>query len=116
MITHIKITAIPRLALMFVQANIRNKVNASDLASLMPQGDSGEGASLMPKVLEVQTRVTNLEGIHSFIVRRMFLSLSIELLAQVQTLPSTEDVQDQMSALRSTVDTQTEELSTVRIP
>ncbi len=46
------------------QANIRNKVNASDLTSLMPQGDSGETASLLPKVLEVQSRVATLEGTH----------------------------------------------------
>ena len=33
---------------------------------------------------------------------------------QIERLPSAEDVQEQMSALRSTIDTQTDELTTVR--
>lgn len=42
------------------------KVNADDLASLMPQGGGGvgsdEASSLMSKLLEIQNRLSQLEG------------------------------------------------------
>lgn len=46
-----------------LQNSLRNKVDASDIASLMPSGGSGESASLMPKVLELQTKINALEGV-----------------------------------------------------
>lgn len=49
---------------MYVQTNLRNKVNASDIASLMPSGTGGDDASaVMPKLLELQTKLNGLEGI-----------------------------------------------------
>ena len=39
------------------------KVNASDLASLMPTSSDGEGtANLMAKLLEMQNKLIHLEG------------------------------------------------------
>lgn len=47
-----------------LQTSIRNKVNASDIASLMPTSsdNSDEAASLLPKILELQTKIGGLEG------------------------------------------------------
>ena len=45
-----------------MQASLAGKVNASDLASLMPQGGGDEGASLMPKLIEIQSKMAQLEG------------------------------------------------------
>ena len=45
------------------QASLAGKVNASDLASLMPQGGGAEeGAALMPKLVEIQNKMAQLEG------------------------------------------------------
>ena len=38
------------------------KVNASDLTSLMSSSDGDEGASLLPKLLELQTKFNQFEG------------------------------------------------------
>ncbi len=38
------------------------KVNASDLSSLISTGDSDEGASLLPKLIELQTKFNQFEG------------------------------------------------------
>ena len=37
-------------------------MNASDLASLVPQGGSDEGASLLPKLIELQNKLEQTEG------------------------------------------------------
>lgn len=37
------------------------KLNISDMASLMPQ-DTGEAASLLPKLVELQNKVAQIEG------------------------------------------------------
>ena len=49
----------------YLQDSLANKVNADDLASLMPQGGSGsdDTASLMSKLLEIQNRLSQLESI-----------------------------------------------------
>jgi hypothetical protein len=46
-----------------LQENLNDKVNASDIASLMPSTEGDEGASLMPKLLELQTKINGLEGV-----------------------------------------------------
>ena len=40
-------------------------MNTADLASLMPKGDSGEAASLLPKIVELQSKLQQIEGIPS---------------------------------------------------
>ena len=39
-----------------------SKLNAADLESLLPTGDSGEAASLLPKVMQLQSKVEQIEG------------------------------------------------------
>lgn len=48
-------------------------MSASDIASLMPSGGSDEGISLMPKMLELQTKMNGLEGIILFLITCGFL-------------------------------------------
>ena len=44
-----------------------DKVSASDIASLMPtSSDSDEAASLMPKLLALQTKLHGMEGIQMY--------------------------------------------------
>lgn len=93
----------------FQQTSLRDKVNASDITALMPSGDSGEASSLMPKVLELQTKMNGLEGMACGI-RKLLSKYFIE---QMGAVP--QDVQDQLAALRSTVDTQSQDLSSVSI-
>ena len=45
-----------------MQSSLSQKVNASDLASLVPQGGSDEGASLLPKLIELQNKLAQTEG------------------------------------------------------
>ena len=45
-----------------LQTALSEKVNVSDLSSLMPSTDGSEGASFMPKLLEIQNKITQLEG------------------------------------------------------
>ena len=45
-----------------MQSSLAQKVNTSDLASLMPQSGSDEGASLMPKLIELQNKLAQIEG------------------------------------------------------
>lgn len=47
----------------FLQSSLAQKVNASDLASLVPQGGSDEGASFMPKLIELQNKLAQTEGV-----------------------------------------------------
>lgn len=52
-----------------LQISLQGKVNAADIASLMPtSGDSGEAGSLMPKILELQTKINSLEGTHDSVL------------------------------------------------
>ena len=39
------------------------KLNISDMASLMPKGDSEEMAALLPRLMELQNRLDNIEGL-----------------------------------------------------
>lgn len=53
-----------------LQTSLRNKVNASDITSLIPTstGDSGEASSLLPKMIELQTKINGLEGVYDFLI------------------------------------------------
>lgn len=47
-----------------LQDSLGSKVNVDDLASLMPQGTgSDDAASFMSKLLEIQNRLAQLEGV-----------------------------------------------------
>ncbi len=45
-----------------LQSTLSEKVSAADIASLMPSSDGDEAGSLMPKLLELQTKINQLEG------------------------------------------------------
>ena len=45
-----------------IQADLALKVNVSDLTSLMPQSGSSEDASLMPMLVDIQSKMRQLEG------------------------------------------------------
>lgn len=93
------------------QACLRDKVDASDVASLMStSGDSDEAASLMPKLLEIQTKLHSLEG--KAFACHDGKQLTKNITAQIGAVP--QDVQDQISTLRKSIDTQTEQMSTVK--
>lgn len=44
-----------------LETALSEKVNVSDLSSLMPSTDGSEGANFMPKLLEIQNKITQLE-------------------------------------------------------
>jgi chromosome segregation ATPase len=68
------------------------KLNISDMASLMPKGDSGEAASLMQKLMELQSKVEQMEG-------------------QLGALPP--DVLDQIAAMQKAIDKLTADLASL---
>ena len=47
----------------------RTKLNVADMASLMPKGDSEEMAALLPRLMELQSRVDNIEGLLDIYLR-----------------------------------------------
>ena len=42
------------------------KLNIADMASLMPTGDSEEMAALLPRLMELQSRLDQVEGLAHF--------------------------------------------------
>ena len=53
----------PPLSPLPLQSTLSEKVSAADIASLMPSSDGDEAGSLMPKLIELQTKINQLEGI-----------------------------------------------------
>lgn len=70
------------------------KLNIADMASLMPKGDSEEMAALLPRLMELQNRVDQIEG---------------EVGKQV--IPP--DLLDQISAMQKAIDKLTADLATL---
>ena len=75
------------------QAALSTKVNTLDLTSLMPQGGSDEGPSLMPKLLEMQTKLSQVEA----------------------QLASTEVPSDKLAMMQNAIDRLQSQLSTVSV-
>ena len=69
------------------------KVSISDMASLMPKGDSDEAAALLPKLMELQSKVEHMES-------------------EMGRMPP--DVLDQIAAMQKAIDKLTADLTSVR--
>lgn len=73
-------------------------------------GDSGEAASLMPKLLELQTKLNLLECMYYYYVLLVTMNYFYLHAAKVGVPP---DLLDQITVMKKSIDALTNELSSV---
>ena len=101
-----------------LQTALSEKVNVSDLSSLMPSTDGSEGANFMPKLLEIQNKITQLEGnsCKSYplcCVFNGYPNIHVDEIGKQPPLPS--DLLDKIIGMQNAIDHLSAELNRVTI-